>query len=257
MGPELSDYLSGLISSRDFIQAVNGYRDLTVLSNNLSQWLKTIPALNLVLDEKINTYNHHLSTAINSLKFESAKKLQDRRTEFVEQLEKALTSNSTTILLNKEEKEIIGRLNKLESGLKKLNANDAEVMAMKDKHHFLSGILQWNISTDYAPRLWAVKTSIAELDRALQRVNHTIQLLTTVWEAAPATHQRFRDQLKGKKERIKTLMSNIEQVMSVQEQNIQLMAEAAINQYRDDLKPYHDRALFARARLYDSMVRKN
>ena len=255
MGPDLSEYLSEMIVSKDFGQAVNGYRDLTVLRNTLSQRLQTIPSLKLVLDEKINTYNSSLSNIKNSRIFDDAKKLQGRRSEFIRQLEESLASNSKSFLLNKQEKKLFSILNRVKAGLARMDSNSSDII--DSKYRFLSGLMEWNISTDYAPRLWAVKTSIAELDNALQGVQRTIQSITSTFEAAPASHLRFRGKIKGKKERINSLLLRIDQLLSVQEQKIQIMAETAINQYRDTLKQYHDRALFAHARLYDSMVPKN
>ena len=257
MGPELSDYLFKLITSNDFKQAVNGYRELAVLTNSLTKWEQTIPSLNLVLDEKINTYNNRLAVVIDSLKFDYAKKLQNRRAELVKKLDKVLASNATKILVNKEEKELFGVLDKVKVNLDSIDGNDPEVIELEGKYRFLAGLLKWNIDTDYAPRLWTVKTSIKELDKALLGVNRAIESLTRVWETAPADHQRLRAAINGKKEQIKTLKLKIKQAMSVQEKKVHVLAENAIDQYRDYLKKYHDRALFGKARVYDSMVLKN
>jgi tetratricopeptide (TPR) repeat protein len=257
MGPELSDYLFKLIASNEFKQAVNSYRELAVLTNSLTKWEQTIPSLNLVLDEKINTYKNRLTVVIDSLKFDYAKKLQNRRAELVKKLDKVLASNATKILVNKEEKELLAVLDKVKANLDSINGNDPEVIELKSKYHFLAGLLKWNIDTDYAPRLWTVKTSIRELDKALLGVNRAIESLTRVWKTAPADHQRLRAAINGKKEQIKTLKLKIKQAMSVQEKKVHMLAENAIEQYRNYLKKYHDRALFGKARVYDSMVLKN
>lgn len=257
MGPELSDYLFDLITSNEFKQTINGYRELAVLTNSLTKWEQAIPSLNLVLDEKINTYNERLTVVIDSLKFEYARKLQSRRTELVEKLERVLESNATKVLVNKEEKELFGLLDKVKANLGSIDSSDPEVIELKARYRFLAGLLKWNIETDYAPRLWTVKTSVKELDNALMGVNRAIESLTGVWKSAPADHKRLRDAINGKKEHIKSLKLRIRQAMSVQEQKVQVLAENAIDEYRNYLKKYHDRALFGKARVYDSMVLKN
>jgi tetratricopeptide (TPR) repeat protein len=257
MGPELSDYLFDLITSNEFKQTVNGYRELAVLDNSLAKWELAIPSLNLVLDEKIKTYNERLNVVIDSLKFEYARKLQVRRTQLVEKLERVLESNATKVLVNKDEKELFGMLERTRSSLASIDSNDPEIVELKARHRFLAGVLKWNVDTDYAPRLWAVKTSVKELDNALLGVNRAIESLTGVWEKAPAEHQRLRAAINGKKERIKSIRLKIRQAMSVQEQKVQMLAENAVDEYRGYLKKYHDRALFGKARVYDSMVMKN
>jgi len=257
MGPELSDYLFEMITSSDFKQAVNGYRELAVLTNSLTKWERTIPSLNLVLNEKINTYNNRLTVVIENLKFEYARKLQDKRTELVNKLEKVLKSDATKVLVNTEEKELLDTLDKARRNLGSLDGNDPEVIELKSKHRFLAGVMKWNVDTDYAPRLWTVKTSVRELDNALRGVNRAIESLTRVWKTAPAHHKQLRAKINGKKEYIKSLKLRIEQAMIVQEQKVQQLAVNAIGQYRDYLKKYQDRALFGKARVYDSMVLKN
>lgn len=257
MGPELGDYLFELITSVDFKKVVNSYYELAVLTNTLSKWERTIPSLNLILDEKVNTYNNRLAVVINSLKFEYVKKLQQRRSELVERLEGILESDTPKILVNKEEKKLFSILDKVKTRLDAINSDDPEVLELKARYYFLVGILKWNVNTDYAPRFLVIKESIGELDNALQGVNRAIASLTSAWETAPTEHKRFRAEIRGKKERIKALKLEIRQVMSVQEQKVQIMAERAVDKYRDYLKKYRDRALFGKARVYDSMVLKN
>lgn len=257
MGPEYSDYLFNLITSSDFKDTVTIYRELIVLQNNLSKWGQSIPSLNLILDEKIKTYHNRLPGVINSLKFEAAKKRQEELDELLEKLDKALKSNSITVLANNEEKKLFSIFKKIQEGLEKISDDSDEITDIKSKYNFLLGVLSWNISTDFSPRLWAIRSSIMGLENELKNVHKKIKSLTRVWDVAPIVHQRFRNKIKGKKERINNLQLSVSKLISDQEKNIQLMAESAIKQHRDYLTKYHDRALFARARVYDSLVRKN
>lgn len=257
MGPELSDYLFELITSTGFKKIVNSYYELAALSNTLSKWEQTIPSLNLILDEKINTYNSRLVAVINSLKLEYVNKLQQRRSKLVDRLEEISESDTPKILVNKEEKKLFRMLDKVKTRLDAIGSGDPEVMELRVKYNFLIGILKWNINTDFAPRFLVIKESIGELDNALQGVKRAIASLTSAWQTAPAEHKRFREAIEGKKERIETLQLEIAQAMSMHEQKVQIMAETAMQQHRDYLKKYHDRALFSKARVYDSMVMKN
>jgi tetratricopeptide (TPR) repeat protein len=257
MGPALSDYLFDLMISSEFKHIVNGYRELAVLQKSLTRWQKTIPFMNLILKEKIKTYNNRLSGVVKSFKFENVSKLKNKRTALVEKFEKVLASDPESVLASKEEKENINMLDKIKTGLDQLGSNGSEVSELKDKHRFLSGLLKWNIDTDYAPRLWVAKKSITELDSALEMTDRAVESLTTVWKLAPGEHKKFREKIKGKNERIKALKIKVKQAMFVQEKKVQVMAEKSIDQYREYLKKYHDRALYGKARVYDSMVKKN
>ncbi len=257
MGPELSEYLFELLTSSDFNKAIRDYRDLAVLEDSLTQWEQSIVSMKLILNEKVNTYNNRLSVVINSLKFEYAKKLKDKRAGLIGQLDKALSSSTTRALVNAEEKELFDMLDAIKFKLDKIGNKDPEIIEMRNKYDFLAGLLKWNIDTDYAPRLWAVKKSIKELDNALHGVNRAIDSLTSVWEAAPAEHQQFGERINAKQKQIKALKLEVKHAMFDQEAEVQKMAENAIAQYRVYLKTYHDRALFGKARVYDSMVLNN
>ena len=257
MGPKMSEYLSGLITSSDFRQAVIRYRELVVLERSLSQWEQAIPSMNLILDEKINAYNDRLAVVINSPKLEYAAKLHDKRKKLVEQFDKAMSIDATRALANKDEKKLFSMLDQVKSGLDSISGEYAKPPELRAKYRFLSGLLKWTIDTDYAPRLWAAKAGINELDKELQGMDSAIESLNSIWKEAPAEHIKLREMIRGKKERIAALMHDVRREMAAQETRVQIMAEGAIEQYRSRLKKYHDRALFSKARVYDSMVLKN
>jgi tetratricopeptide (TPR) repeat protein len=257
MAPVMSDYLLGFITSNGFRHAAINYHELAVLAMSLSQWDQAIPSLKLILDEKTNAYNDRLAAVINSPKFEYAKNLQERRAVLADEFNRSLSINATRTLANRQERKLFSTLDRIKTGLDSIGDEDPELIELKDKYRFLSGLLKWNIDTDYAPRLWAVRENLNDLDQALQGMNRAIGSLSSVWNRAPAEHAIFREMIRGKEERIDTLRQEVKREMTALEAETRIMAQNAIEQERAQIKNYNDRAVFGKARVYDSMVLKN
>jgi len=233
MGAELSDGLYELMTSSDFIQVVKNHRQLAKLSDNLLKWSQIMPSLTAMPDEKMNAYNYRLAAVVNRLKFEYARKLRDRQAGLVEQLDKK------------------------KSNLAEIKNDDERIYKLKEKYRFLSGLLKWNVNIEEGPRVQVINKNPGYKKIASREAHNPMKELPFSWGGASVEHKNFTRALKEKKQRINTLRIKLEKLMSVQEEKAQLMAEKFIDQYREYVKKYHDRALFSKARLYDSMVSRN
>ena len=55
---------------------------------------------------------------------------------------------------------------------------------LREKQHFLKGVLDWDLRRDYKARLWAEKKNLGELDRQLreaQRRHHEVSSARDDW----------------------------------------------------------------------------
>jgi hypothetical protein len=242
-------YLGQLFTSHEFQNAVKEMQELAYLAYTLDQWETDIPALRDILEEKRITYNEKISKTDYNTVFNTAHNFQNQRNKLAEEIS-ALEQDDTTLKLASEKERI---------ALDNLNAiiqasSGASNSATHQKAKFLHGIVYWNVTTDYSTRLWNTKKSFRELDQAAGKMNSNINNLVKLWKNAPEVHKRHLQTIKAKEQEITQLRQEIRTALTDQKQAITNMAMKATVDYSDRIKLYHDRALFAKARIYDYLT---
>ena len=79
INPLMYRYLSKLISSEKFQFSVQSYQQARYLKYKLNRWQSSIPALQMILDEKKSTYNNKLVKALDDDSIDQVKDLVKRR----------------------------------------------------------------------------------------------------------------------------------------------------------------------------------
>lgn len=253
---ESNQYLLPLISSNDFHDALKTYQELAYLSYTLDNWENELPALHLILNEKIKTYNTRLKDTIHSPKLKQSKIMQEKRDQLANQIKSIERDDAALDLVKEEEQNNLELIDKLRNKINKLKNNE-DLSEEEAKFKLLSGLLQWQIETDFKPRLWEAKKNLKELDQALYKMHGAIYSLSNVWKNAPSKYKGFSAQIKDKKSRIQELKQKMNASLALQEEHLKSMAMKVVNKHRNRLKLFHDRALFAKARIYDSLIVKN
>lgn len=115
-------------------------------------------------------------------------------------------------------------------------------------------MLIWNLNIDETPRVRIVKDANGKEKTVACKEHRPMKPLAFAWKDSTDKYQQYSEKIKSRKQRISALKAEIDNLMAEQEKEAQLMAEKFIVQYREYIKKYHDRALYAKARLYDSMV---
>jgi len=246
-----NQYLLPLISSNEFHDALKTYQEVVYLGYTLNHWQQGLPALDLILREKINRYNSKLTDAIHNPKTKLTKKLQRMRHVLASKLLDIAEKEDALQLATTREQE---RLEILSRSRKIINKNKDELEDEDEKQKLLYGLTYWDIATDYKPRLWEAQKNLKELDRALYKMNQSMHSLNKAWKDAPTTFANFSAQIKEKSSRIKQLKNKMSDSLQKQEEHLKDMAFIVIYQQQSRLKLYLDRAMFSRARIYDSLI---
>jgi tetratricopeptide (TPR) repeat protein len=251
-----NQYLLPLVSSNDFHEALKTYQELTYLNFTLNQWERDLPALHLILKEKIHTYNTKLKGTIHNPKLKLSKTMQKKRNMLAEKIQLIESTENATMLASSEEQETLDLLSHSKSRLNNLKDTE-DLSEEEEKLKLLSGLMNWKIETDYKPRIWQAKKELKELDKVLYEMHGAIYSLSNAWKSAPEKFKGFSLKIKDKGKRIAELKKRMDASLKLQETYLQSMAMKVINTHHNRLKLYHDRALFAKARIYDSLIVKS
>lgn len=253
VGPITNKYLSELFVSLDFHDAVKNLQELRYLGFTLNKWKSNLPALNLILEEKRLTYNRKIKDNDHRPLLDRSRALLIKRDKLIETINAFQADDSTLDMITDNEQQQLESLNKIKARIEKLH-NHTDISEQKDKLRLMQGMLVWQINTDYASRLWEIRKSTKELDIVIKQMQSSIASLSNTWKEAPARHKYFLGEISQKNARIKQLHQDIENSIATQENIIASMALETANQYANRLKMLHDRALFAKARIYDSLT---
>ncbi|VAW64358.1 hypothetical protein MNBD_GAMMA11-3502 [hydrothermal vent metagenome] len=267
LDPLLTQYLLPLLSSNEFQHEARSYLEIMHLRFMLNHWQNNIPALQMILKEKRKIYKDKLSRTMDDESLDKVRVLTKKRNQLAEQIRQIERSGDALKLATAKEVEHLELLKNSEVRIKHLDdmaeelANDNVVVEdMHDaqfKYRLLKGRLLWEVEIDYPVRLWAIKKDLQHLDRAVNDMNQSMRSLQSAWKNAPADFAGFDARIANKEAQVRALRKRLDIAIVSQKKQIRTLALERLRLHRNQIKLYHDRALYAKARLYDSLMERN
>ncbi len=258
LDPLLTQYLLPFLSSNEFQFEAKSYLEILHLKYMLDHWDNNIPALQMILKEKRKVYKGKLSKTMDDESLNKVKLLTKRRDHLLEKLKQIEESQDAMKLASAEEVEKIQLLKNSEKRFKLLkNSNEEGLSESKEKYRLLKGRLSWEIETDYPVRIWAVKRQVQQLNSVVSDMNNSMVSLESAWKTAPFEFANFNARIENKDTQIKSLKKRVNLAISEQENKLRVMALEQLRLHRNQIKLYHDRALYSKARLYDSLMERD
>jgi len=256
INPLMYRYLSKLISSDKFQFSVQSYQQAKFLSHKLDRWQHSMPALQMILKEKRLTYNNKLVRTLDDDSLARVKLLVSKRDYLKEKVESIENDQSFYALVTDKESEYIKTLSAAENSLKNALIDSADADELEFKYRLLNGLLKWRLETEYPGRLWKVKKQVKDLDEAVENMQNELASLKKTFKSAPKDFSQFDARIANKEVEINRLKNRVSAEILKQENHLRKTALNALEIHRNQIRLYHDRALYAKARLYDSMMVK-
>jgi hypothetical protein len=246
-------YLYLLMASEVFQHAVKRYQELLDIRTSLTHWNGNLPTLNLMLVERRKNFHQKLPLLEQSTDFQTLSNLQRARETYAEKLNGIENRQDYLSLASVDEKRQFQRLDKIALSLNKLRGKK-DTDSQADMHRLLSGLLNWQISTDYAPRYWQAKKQLLALDKALAESVRLSQSLGQITDLSRNRFAEFEHRIDGQDQRIKALYQRVGKLIERQESRINQLAVSAIQQQQQHITQLRLNARYSLARLYDSLV---
>jgi uncharacterized protein YukE len=131
------------------------------------------------------------------------------------------------------------------------NAKDPEIAALGDKVRLLSGVLSWELSSQWSERLWNTTKALRDADRGLEEAQAREQRLARAQREEPQRFDAFAKRIDALAAQIDALIPRVASLTKDQQQHVQGIAVAALTQQQERLAQYQTQARFALAQLYD------
>jgi len=246
-------YLHILMASEAFQREVKRYQELIDMRSTLAHWDGNLPTLNLMLVERRKNFEQKLPLLKQSNDFQRLAKLKASRNDFAAKLGTIERNHDYMSLATVDEKQQLQRLDKIALSLNKLGGKK-DTDDESDMHRLLSGLLEWQISTDYAPRYWKAKKQLQALDRALVESQRRAQSLNQISNLSRSRFSEFEHRIDGQALRIKSLYQRVDKLVKRQEAHINQLAIGGIQQQQTHIAKLRLNARYSLARLYDVLV---
>jgi len=250
---DVTPQLHILMASSEFQRELKRYQELTDIRVSLSYWANSFPALELMLAERRQRFQQKLPLLQQSASFEQLEQIRERRERFAEQVNAINSSGDYLALATPEEDDHLQRLQRVATSIVKV-APENDTAYQQDMFRLLSGLLHYEMATDYPVRFWKTRKQLILLDRALLQANYRVSALGRITERTANDFEIFDGLIDGQSARIESLRDKVSGLLKKQEQHINQLAIDEIRRQQVHIVQLRLNARFELAKLYDELA---
>ena len=152
-----------------------------------------------------------------------------------------------------DEKDHLERLERVAASIDKVGG-ERNTVQQQDMLRLLSGLLHYELATDYPVRRWRARKQLIHLDRALGDAEERAARLRRIAEIGELEFSAFENRIVGQQDRIGDLRRRVSNLLGQQEQLINRMAIDAIRDQQRHIVQLRLNARFELAKLYDRLA---
>ena len=250
---DVTPQLHILMASTEFQREIKRYQELIDIRTSLSYWGNSFPALELMLTERRQRFQQKLPLLQQSASFDKLEQIREQRERFAEQVNAIQASGDYLALSTPEEEGHLQRLQRVATSIVKV-APENNTTYQQDMFRLLSGLMHYEMATDYPVRFWKTRKQLIQLDRALLRANYRVSALGRITERTANDFKIFDGLIEGQSERIEGLRDKVSGLLIKQEQLINQLAIDEIRRQQIHIVQLRLNARFELAKLYDELA---
>ncbi len=250
---DVTPQLHILMASTEFQREIKRYQELIDIRTSLSYWGNSFPALELMLAERRQRFQQKLPLLQQSASFDQLEQIREQRERFAEQVNAIQASGDYLALSTPEEEGHLQRLQRVATSIVKV-APENNTTYQQDMFRLLSGLMHYEMATDYPVRFWKTRKQLIQLDRALLRANYRVSALGRITERTANDFEIFDGLIDGQSERIEGLRDKVSGLLIKQEQLINQLAIDEIRRQQIHIVQLRLNARFELAKLYDELA---
>jgi hypothetical protein len=250
---DVTPQLHLLLASTGFQREIKRFQELLNIRTSLQYWGSSFPTLELMLAERRQGFKQKLPLLERSTSFDRLDQLKDKRQHFSQRVAEIDLSQDFQALATPVEIDHLARLQRVRQSIERVST-DRNTAYQQDMHRLLSGILDYELETDFPARFWAAKKQSILLDRALNEADQRVESLVQISNRTSLEFEEFQARIDGKIDRINNLRTGVSRLLSRQEIRINQMAIESIRQQQKHIVQLRLNARFELAKLYDKLA---
>lgn len=248
-----SHYLSHLLTSHRFQEALKNYRDLRFLQNDLDQRTTTLDSFDSLLATRKRVYYNRMPALKRKHRVLNIELAQKQRERLAESVAANRASRNSLELATDKEKEQLAALRRIEDKLRRKGKRQ-DVSEYQDRYRRLKGMLVWNIARDYPVRRWEVKKNIGQLDAALAQAKNSTRMFHRLQQQMPDILAKQNQRVNRLRARLVSVQSKTRSLERALDRYLQAIAIDSLKQQQQRLKKYLIQAQFNQAQLLDQAL---
>jgi hypothetical protein len=249
-------YLRELMAGHVFNQSYQNYRDLDTLADNVNHWRGQLAGYRDLLRQR-RAYYAPLLPRIDRANQRLDRQLASivaRRAEIADRLKVLLHKRDPMALATANEKNMLRQLDRLRLRIKLLDKAKGVPM-LKQRYRRLSGLLYWQVDTEYEQRLSQAHQHLRQLDQLIAETEKTQARLARSKAEAALSYQGYDRALNDLQARLDYLKIKIAGLKAHQGQYMERRAISELQRRKRRLQRYRTKARFALAESYDRALR--
>ncbi len=250
---EVTPQLHILLASTEFQREIKRYQELIDIRISLGYWSNSFPALELMLAERRQRFKQNLALLEQSTSFNQLELLGEHRERFAERVNAIDFSDDYLALATPEEEDHLERLQRVATSIVKV-APERNTAYQQNMFRLLSGLLHYEMETDYPVRLWKTRKQLILLDRALLESRQRVSDLRQITERTANDFKVFEGRIGGQSNRILDLQSKVSSLIKQQGRYINQLAVEEIRQQQLHIVQLRLNAHYELAKLYDKLA---
>ncbi|MFV1993182.1 MAG: hypothetical protein ACC635_04690 [Acidiferrobacterales bacterium] len=248
-----SRYLINLMSGHAFQEALKNYRDVRFLQQYLKKQDKDLSAYDWMVAARKEGYESRLPYLLkNFMKLDSGY-IQKQRNVLAKEIKRIEKTQDIWALANEKEKALVKKINTTNKKISHTSKTD-NVDDLKNKMRILKGALAWRLQTQFVKRLWSVKASLKELDKAIAESERAKAVVKKAKKQAPATFNGFNSRLRRYKQAIGQLRARSSTLADAQAKYIERLAIRGLQKQQQRLGTYLTQARFGIVQILDKDI---
>ncbi len=245
-----------MLASTEFNHLKQSYQDLEFYKQHLLSWKLSIEAFNDIVETRKQAFNTLLPTIVNRHESMKLSRLKQNYALLNETTLAIMAQEDAPALANDDELKAFKRLAKIRDKLKTLQNHLAPEKYTKlyDKYTLLAGILNWNLATDFKPRLRKTNKGLKEIKTLLEDTQQLDFALKQAQRDAPATFANYEKSISNYANKIVSLIKMVDDISGDIETETQTYIVSTLEQRKENLDKIRTHARFAVAQIYDLSV---
>jgi hypothetical protein len=250
--PEVPEarYLTQLLASHDFQEALKNYRDLRFLEENLARWSSRIQVYRDMVANRRQAYAERLPRVLSQERMLRIERLQAAAEKRAAELARIEQASDAEALANDKERTLLERLDRVKRAA--ASANDP---GAREKYRRYRGLLTWDLSAQFSERLWQAKKELRDTQRLLAQAQERRAALRRAQVEEPRRFDAFARRIEQLRADIEQLRPQVASAARLQEQYLGELAVEELARQRERIAAYVIQARFAVAQIYDRAVR--
>jgi hypothetical protein len=206
-----------------------------------------------MLDERRLAFEEKLPLLLESSSFDQFEQLSTRRDQYAAQLEAIESSEDHLALAQEQELEHLQRLRRVAGSINKVSPQ-RNTAYQQDMLRLLSGLLNYQLATEYPARIWKARKQLIQLDRALGETEYRVESLRQITERTERNFAIFQQRISGQSQKIAALRERVARTLKQQEQHINQLAVDAIRAQQQHIVQLRLNARFEIVRISDKLA---